>query len=389
MEKNFIINLDCILSITNLFADNLNITINKIFIIIDKIILKLQLSEIPNQEIIINSFFECLNFGKGTFAGSMDKDEFYHLISKSHLNLLNYKHVRKCVNAFWCFIKKIVTEIIYYFICKSKIDNNFVCNLEDFEKNVDTIIKMAVNFINQPNESDKNEIFLLNEELLFKLIKKGLKLTINKFGNFCILTADLLYKHILRFTHLEGRQKSEIFRNKNICGHKSDFLNASYDKIKMFLSENEIDWNGNFIFGIDENSSYHTFCKKNNLYNVSWLSGTTFELMLYALIFLNFKNEIEIKTLMILFLNFHIIRGTHSVFEVILAFYEINEELKSNLIFFDAYDKILLPHILKTNNKKIICFDKNLFAMDLFNIKLNDCTSRKILMWDLELHSGI
>ena len=388
MDENYVKNLQSVIDTTHFHSLHLNLLINDIFKFVHAVVTKLenyQQTFITQSTQILKNFYSYLESGIGSYAGAMTKNELYELFSKSALGMLNYKHIRKCCNMFWCFIKIILTELLYYFVCVDAL--GFYTPELEFE-----LFKNNLN-----NGTDKIVLFFLDLEygidlnLLKLFIEYGIHATLDKYNANCkIINSKLLYNHIIRLTYFNCRSKTEDGRDSTKCGYNKEIINSACDMLSNFLSEEEqtqkltdeiYPWTGHSISGIKESSHYFKFCNDNNLYNVSWMSGTTFELVMYMFVFFKF-DEIKIKSLIILFLNFHILRGTHSVFEVVLGIYEVCKFLKSNKIEqYIILENILLSHIVTIDNQKYLVFDKFYFCETLLNGKI---LYDNILFWNLD-----
>lgn len=318
MQDNFIKSLESLQLCVDENSDNIADLINKIFKLTDTVIIKL----LDNKKFyVVNKFFYTIEKGIGKFAGAMTYAEFCYLRQLALENLLTIKHCRKACNVFWALCKVFITYIfldglgnavdnIRIDIVKENINNGMI-NLDRYFHDIDV-------------------------KLIKKIFVDGINLTEEIFGKEIVVetNTDLFYKHVVKCSYLEGRIKSTKLRG-NHGGYSADILNSVYTYIQPLLSDEEMSqqlpdekypWTGENIIGITE-GYYLDFCLKNNLYFVSGISGSTFELMLYMIALFKPKSEQEYKTIMLFFLHFHVIRGSHSVLETVMSFYEVNNYL--------------------------------------------------------------
>jgi hypothetical protein len=305
---DFVNMIDSVIKYSNILHYDVSDLINKLFVMSYEIITKLN-SDLTKE------FMIALRYGIGDFAGAMCETEYWDLCKLAKINCLTIRYCRKCCNMFWVLCKVVLTKILFL----------------DFSGGLENILITTVKRTT-PNFTNFDIMFPeCNKEILSKIIWSGLNGIDNKFGKDekREINADLFYRNVIRLSHSEPRHLNETDRDNLVCGYNKQFLESVCDKIMKFLTSEEISqikpkeffpWTGKSICGVKPTSDYYKFCKENNIYFVSGMSGTTFELAAYLIMLLRPTTTKEIKTMLIFFLNFHVLRGTHSAYEVILAF---------------------------------------------------------------------
>lgn len=316
--EDFIGSINSVSYCSELTGCDLKKLINNLFRLSNEIIIKLNNQ---NRIYIIKKFIDTISCGIGDFAGAMTEDEFYLLCHKSQENKLSLNHCRKCCNVFWALCKTILSEILF-----DEDETNILLSyfFSTLEKRVITVKYFFPN---------------LNESLFKEIMSDGISGIELNYGidENRIINPKLLYEHIIRMTFLDARQISTKMRGNIAGGYDFHKLNCIHHFIMPLLTEEEKNqrkvfqqypWTGVGINGIQK-CEYYNFCKDNDIYFVSGLSGTTFELMLWMIILFKFEDETLLKTIIMLFMHFHIFRGSHSVLEVVWGVYEINKYLNS------------------------------------------------------------
>lgn len=338
--------------------------INKLFNLCDNIIQKLLEN---NKYDIIEKYYLTISNGIGKYAGSMSSIEFDRLCNLSKNNLLTLKHCRKCFNAIWAICKICLSNI--FLEPYQKLNENI--KFDVIKNNIDIGLNNLLNYF--PNS---------NIELIKNIFENGIKNTFSKYDNIHETNESLFYTHIIRMSHLEGRQKSFLIKGQN----KSNIQFNNFDEYisnllsdeeqKQILPNNIFPWTDSQICGISE-GYFFDFCIDNNVAFISGISGTTFELMLYIISFLNLTNENDYKTTMLFFLHFHTTRKSHAVIEIIMAFYEINKYLIDNLsiYYMDEFISVVV-------NSNILLYSSEI-SEELIN-KTNINNSK--VLFDLEKH---
>lgn len=303
---------------------------------------------------LYNEFIRKITLPSLDYVGSMTISEFNQFCIDCKNNCLTINNSRNIVNMLWCFIKIIISNIIFIG-ATSKQDENYLT----FKSNIENGVKYLQTFID------------IDSQLLLTIINEGFDKMELKFGieNIKLINSNQFYKYIIRLSMLEPRiladlqktehksnfvvdqiyQQSEIFRSVT----NKYFLQSELSYIEKF---NILPFAGSMIGSVNVNTNYYRFCTINSIYNVCGLSGSTFELMMYILMFkmINKNDQIHLKSLMALFLHFHLTRGTHSDLEVVCAF--------EKLIIWYPYLNPLCSHIIQNNT---IVFNKGRLSENL------------------------
>lgn len=285
--------------------------------------------ENTTNKIIRKKYFDNLKKHMGDFAGAMFEDEFYEIYNLCVSNNINLKYIRKVFNAFWVFSKIFVTHTIYESI-KTK---NLVTPIY-IKNNVQDICDDVYDNFKKIN-------FTINKELLKCVIKDGISIIFNPFSPDRHISVDHLYLSIIKMPFIGSRYKNNLQRCDKTIGYNKEYMNSVYDIIKSELLESEKNqvvennlypWTGLSVYGVKSSCDYYKYCKKNNLYFVSGRSGSSFELfIMYLILFPNIMyDEKSLRALIVFLINFHVVRGTHSVLEVVLAICDVCEYLGKN-----------------------------------------------------------
>jgi hypothetical protein len=276
-----------------------------------------------------DDFIKALGKHIGEFAGAMDESEFNQLVLIANENNLQIHHIRKVFNAFWVLCHTILPFLVFSGIAKDK----HTIRLDDFVKNIDLGINNLSKYMHDLLPDP------ININVIKHVIMDGLTTITDPRDPDRIITQNHLYSHVIKMTYIGSRLKNTTERDSNVCGYRNNEMNSASDIISEYLSKEEkfqvkpgniFPWNGNSIFGVNMLSYHSTFCTSNNIYFVSGRSGSTFELMMLILIiFPSYGKNLKLmKGLLMYFIHFHVIRGTHSILETILAFYDIIEYLQ-------------------------------------------------------------
>lgn len=328
--QDFVESLQSVIKCSRELKDDVAILINKLFQISYKTIEKLKKEK---RFGIVSKFMQTLEHKIGEYAGAMTDGEYYFLCEMANHNLLTIKHCRKCCNMFWAMCKIIFTSVIFEGVAETSAE----ILISDFMTNLDIGLYSFQQFFSDILDNDINTV------LLQQTILEGFAGIEQNFGFDAErkITKELFYNHVIRMTFLEPRFNLTFVRDESISGYHPHKLSSVSDFILMHLTDEEISqtmpgehfpWKGKSICGVKAGSEYAKFCFDNGIYSVSGMSGTTFELMLYMLILLNPTNKQTIISIMLFFLNFHVLRGTHSVLEVVLAFYHINNYIENDTL---------------------------------------------------------
>lgn len=380
-RNDFRDSLMSVIKVSEMLKCNIEPLINRIFSSVLKIINKIQ-SENYSSKFTTIHFFTSLEKGMGIFAGAMPRDEFFMLGKLSEENKLTIKHVRKCCNMLWCFVKYILTQLLFGFVSNGQNKISFDLYKQNYSYGIDQLRLFL------------REICDINYDLLQHLITFGIGFTEFNYGKECVeITEKLLYEHIIRLTYTECRTKSTKERNLQKCGYDEVQLSQASIVISKYLSDEEktqvlpnkkYPWSGDSIHGIISNTYYENFCKNHDIHIGSGLSGTTFEIVMYMFAIFNFQSHDEIQGILAFVFNFHILRGTHSVMEVVLAFYEINKHLLNHYQFdFINLNKFLENVVsVDENGKKILKFTKSKLCEE-FVLGNSDGNENNVLFYEL------
>lgn len=370
MDKYYENDINSVISVTSILMSEINEVINIIFLLCGN-----SIEKIDNNIKLI--YFNKLEKHIGEYAGAMDKDEFYTLYMKSKNNTLNITHIRKAYNAFWTLSSTIIPYIIFSGTSseKSMLLNDFILNIKNGILNFDNFMKSI--------DVD------IDKELLEVILLNGLYHIIDPNDNNRKITIDHFYKHVIKMMYIGTRYKSTIFkeRDNSKCGYNNDVILSKYNKIKSYfsveennqiISNNKFPWSGIFINSVNKNSYYYEFCNNNKIYYVSGRSGSTFELMmLFLVLFPHYCwNRKLMNGLMMFFIHFHVIRGTHSILEVLLSFYDIVEYYIINKFRCASLESIIHSHI---EGNAIIFSKSHICENIIFETKYDD-----ILKYSLE-----
>jgi hypothetical protein len=259
------------------------------------------------------------------YTGSMTKIEFYDFYFKCKNNMLTINNSRNIINMLWSFIKIIVSNIIFIGTTKN-IDEDYI-----------TFKSQILNGINYLG------IYMdFDQTLLHKIINDCFQRLELHFGieNVKTINQNQFYKYVIRLSLLNPRLIADQQKCDKPSGFIIDKIYQSSDTFRLAINkyflETELDYInrtgllpfvGSAIGSVNVDTNYFRFCSINNIYSVCGLSGSTFELMMYVLIFniCDNDNQENLKGLMALFLHFHLMRGTHSDLEVVCAFVKISE----------------------------------------------------------------
>lgn len=284
------------------------------------------------------------------YAGSMTISEFNQFCVECKNNCLTINNSRNIINMLWSFIKVVVSNIIFIGVT-SKQDENYLT----FKNGIKNGIKYLQTFMN------------FNDQLLLSVITEGFDKMELSFGteNIHTINCNQFYKYIIRLSLLEPRIVADLQKAERQSGFIVDKIYKQSEIFRLIINKyllhteltytenfDTVPFTGSMIGSVNVNTNYYRFCAINNIYNVCGLSGSTFELMMYVLMLdmVNIHNKIHLKSLMALFLHFHLIRGTHSDLEVVCAF--------EKLILWHPYLKqtcnnILLDGVIVFNKGKL------------------------------------
>jgi hypothetical protein len=328
-----------------------------------------KIDHIGKQDILfsqtVDLYFKLLEEGIGEMAGAMTKTEFYVIFSS--IETVTITHIRKIFNAFWVLCKVVIPFLIYYGV-------NNKCNemrLDMFTKDIHKGVMFISNFM--------KDFINIDETLLYHVLSDGLNAVTNNEDPDRKITISHFYVHVIKMIHIGTRFKSQSERQNIMSGYNYGFMNSVGYVITKYLTDEEktqisprqiFPWTDKFIYAPDSSSHYYKFCKTNEIYFVSGRSGSTFELMTLILIFFSDigKNRNKMLSLMMYFIHFHITRGTHSILEVLLAFYDIIEYFQVRSIYmYQSLSDIMSPFLKE--NKLII--NKTTSVTDLISGKLS------------------
>lgn len=345
---NFNVSLSDVLCSTSLLNNDIVKLLKCISSFVSYVIMKID--NIGKQDILfsqtIDLYFKLLEECIGEMAGAMTKTEFYIIFSS--IENITIIHIRKIFNAFWVLCKVIIPFLIYYGV-------NNKCNemrLDMFTKNIHNGIIFVSNFM--------KDFTNIDEMLLCHVLSDGLNAVTNNEEPDRKITISHFYTHVIKMIHIGTRFKSQNERQNIISGYNYDFMNSISHIITKYLTDKEktqispqqtFPWTDKFIYAPDSSSHYYKFCKTNTIYFASGRSGSTFELMTMILIFFPDigKNRTKMLALMMYFIHFHVVRGSHSILEIFLAFYDIIEYFQARSIYAYQFLSDIMSPFLKEN----------------------------------------
>jgi hypothetical protein len=258
------------------------------------------MSIVKNPNVHIGDFFETIGMGRGDFAGVATMDQFYTMTDGDSVN------VRRFCNMFWAYVKCIFTGIF----CEDTtldllIDKIFVDKTDAFIQNKKQMVNMILS--NQLGQRDMN-----------------IMLTTPKRN---------VYAELFRLSNSIPRSEILSIRDLTVSGYNKTYMESVSDSILPLLDSSEVldghehecyPWTGKSIYGVKDSSSYATWCSINKIYYVSGMSGTTFEVVIWLILFLDDITVEVFESIIKIMLHFHVLRGTHSVLEVIMSLMHIN-----------------------------------------------------------------
>lgn len=360
--KNFIDNFVNVVETTKQMENEIVNLLEKIKNLINNTLNKMKMYNFVKP---IDDYYRLLTSGIGEMAGAMTLEEIDEIFSES--NNISIKHIRKIFNAFWAYCKVIITFLIFY----GTVGNVESKKLKDFAANYHNGISFFENFV--------KDFITPNILLLTHIVQDGLVRVLDPTDPNRIITQSHLYMNIIKMPYIGTRQKMQSERDVgNTSGFNIKFLNSVENLIidhltdherKQIIHPNKFPWNGNFVYKPSDTSYHSIFCKNNDMYYVSGRSGSTFELMTHMMIL--FQDEMNgnfISSIIMYYIFFHVTRGSHSVIEVVLAFYDICEYINKKNISHEVkgYDELL--HILSPFLfEKAIIFHKTNLAHELIN----------------------
>lgn len=324
MFRDFISQLECVDKICKLHEENINFTINfvtkKIVVCLNKV-----------KTIYPNIYAEFLNQTSNEsfeYAGHMNETEFKLFCINSINGNLTIKNSRNLINVLYGFIKIVITKIIFIGITSENTINYLKFKLS---------IEKGVNHL--------SEFICINKQILLKVMYEGFDSLESLFGieNIKTISISQFYKYIVRLSLLEPRQISDqqkindgsgfVLKTyyKDLC--ISNIINKYFlpHELEYINDKHELPFGGSAIGTLNKNTNYYRFCTINNIYHVCGLSGSSFEMGMYLLLL---DDEINLKYLIIIFVQFHLMRGTHSDLEVFMAFEKLKKYFsKLNVIF--------------------------------------------------------
>lgn len=266
----------------------------------------------------------------------MDIDNFYF---KCKNNMLTINNIENVMNMLWCFIKFIVSDIIFIGVTSQENEN-----YEKFKSNINNgilYLKLFMNF-------DENKLHILICECFSKMeiMYSDIK-TINK---------NQFYKYVVRLSLLEARIISDGQRSNPNPNLNLNKKHENYEIDQINLQKYTTKFKKN-IGSLNTETNYYKFVTINDIYSVCGLSGSTFECMMYTLIFniVDQSYQNEIISNMILFELFHLTRGSHSDLEIVCAFEKISK-------YYSCFDN-LLKNVVNCN---YIVFNKGKLSENLF-----------------------
>ena len=339
-------------SISNITSHYINDVTNIINIIGKYIFDILQKIKYLHEDLYLE-FIKKITTNSKDYVGYINESELEIFLDDCNNCRLTICNSRNIINMLWSFIKIIVSNIIFIGTTEN-LEEDYIF----LKSNIDIGINYLKTFIN------------FNSDLLTNLINKGFYELELEYGieNLQTINRHQFYKYIIRLSFLEARKIADLQKSDTESGFIADkMFDFTYDIInKYFLNYELNDFNklnkifpfsGNFIGNVNVNTNYYRFCTINNLYSVCGLSGSTFELLMYVFMFgiVDQFDEIQLKSTLILFLHFHLIRGTHSDLEVVCAFEKISK-------WFPELNSILSTII--TNN--MIVFNRGMLLENLF-----------------------
>lgn len=252
------------------------------------------------------------------YAGAISSDKFETFFDQN----LTIKNSRNIINFLWSFIKIIVSNIIFIGISGEKEEENF----EHFKQKINEGINYLQTFMT------------IDKQAFEKIINEGLFVIEKTFGNVETINKNQFYKYVIRLSLFDARIHADKQKSKKSSGFVIDKFYSESESVRLTLNKyfneseieyineyNQLPYNKGTIDATNYNTNYGRFCLINNIYHVSGFSGSTFELFAYCMLFGFGINKTQIHALIAIFLQFNLMRGTHSDLEVICVIVKLSE----------------------------------------------------------------
>ena len=369
MSKDFLASFTDMLEASQLTNDGIVDVMRSIVIFVNKALSAICKNDICGSNIYYSGIIEFFRFvltnSTGSFAGSMTYTEFQDICT--NVDGITIHHARKIMNIFWAFCKVIMSPVIL-----SGVTNDAQIDLVDFIPNIDKGIKNLCDVC--------VDCGMIDSDLLKHIIRDGC-IAVYVPGETRMLNNPRFYGNVIKMQYIGSRNKILKERSADttkIMGYRINEMrmvdkhirdnylcSSETELLKSCSGENQIrlPWDGKQILAPMADSHYFKYFSSQNLYFVSGRSGTTFELMMMMMILLpsiNIHGEKDkdhtrktMLNVMMFFLHFHILRGSHSAFEVFMAFCDIYEYLSSKSHPMAERFWILLKPFLSTRDNRL------------------------------------
>ena len=271
--------------------------------------------------------------GGSLYAGSMTNNElelFQILASKDKLNT---KYVRYAYNILWALIGKVISPLIF----EGCVINTSHWTDEEvpiylIRANIDNGMDYMIRVLGMDG---------VNKQLLKAIIEDGLYAidTSQHYEKRCngkkVMNCNDMYYHVMKMMYIGSRPIQMKDRDITTTGYNEEYMNwvsvlsayiLSDNEKKLAVTNNRIyPWGCRNIYNVSQKSDYNASCKQRNIYVGSGRSGSSFELLIMLIILFPdlCKDTDKMKKTLMLFINFHVLTGTHSVFECVLSFIDV------------------------------------------------------------------
>lgn len=274
--------------------------------------------------------FYCAIQGDFTYAGSLTSNDLRLLQQKAKNNELDQTHLRYAYNVLWALIGKVICPLIFQGCVSGGLyHKNEKISMDIIKHNIENGIDHMICILNLIN---------VNKEILLVVMKdnlRALEAILEKHNFQKEMSCSDMYNHIIKMIYIGSRPIQVRDRDIYKPGYNEEYMKRVGFLSEYFLCENEKElakfhkkefpWGKRDIYGISSTSSYYKMCQRNGLYIGSGRSGSTFELLIMLIVLFPdiFKKVDDVRKILMFFVNFHMLTGTHSVLECLLSFSDV------------------------------------------------------------------